>query len=437
MNAKKLLAGVLAGAMVLGTAAVPTLADDPNYKAKQKILPIVKKVTSVGSVSSKWWDPNTFSDAFRLTDKAVTISFYQKTPGKAAEVQNELAYVNLYSSDTGAMYGSQEADASYSAGKKANMVEYICVRGDAWAYSGTGGNMVWTDEGEIDGSQIGKDVTFEKIEDLPDSWSDNWYAGAQKVGNVTTINAYVSNGVAYMTVACRNKGDSQGVVTKTTVPVGKKNVFICLGSGSEGGTISDIKYCYASVSENEVISKASKTTFTYNGKYQKPTISVKDKAGKTIPSSNYTVKYSNAKSKDAGTYQATLTFKAGSDYDSLLPRVYNYTIKKASQKIVVNKSKITAKVVDKKLKKVKKNKTYSVVVNAKSAKITKKSQLKVSSSKSSAVSAKVTKLKSGKYTVAITVKKGCKKGTYKVRFAASELKNYAESATKEIKVYVK
>ena len=52
----------------------------------------------------------------------------------------------------------------------------------------------------------------------------------------------------------------------------------------------------------------AKTDYTYNGKVQKPAVVVKDAKGKTIPASNYTVKYASG-CKNAGTYKVTVTFK--------------------------------------------------------------------------------------------------------------------------------
>ena len=52
----------------------------------------------------------------------------------------------------------------------------------------------------------------------------------------------------------------------------------------------------------------SKTRFTYNGKTQKPKVTVKNAKGKVIPASNYTVKYSG-KCKNVGKYKMILTFK--------------------------------------------------------------------------------------------------------------------------------
>ena len=53
----------------------------------------------------------------------------------------------------------------------------------------------------------------------------------------------------------------------------------------------------------------SKTAFTYNKKVQKPKVIIKDSKGDTIDSSNYTVTYSNKKSKKVGKYTVIIIFK--------------------------------------------------------------------------------------------------------------------------------
>lgn len=52
----------------------------------------------------------------------------------------------------------------------------------------------------------------------------------------------------------------------------------------------------------------SKTTYVYNGKAKKPSVTVKDSKGKTIRSSNYTISYSSGR-KRAGTYKVTVKLK--------------------------------------------------------------------------------------------------------------------------------
>ena len=72
--------------------------------------------------------------------------------------------------------------------------------------------------------------------------------------------------------------------------------------------------CGYTTTKTETINKIascslSKTTYTYNGKVQKPTVTVKDSKGKTIASSNYTLTYSNKNSKAYGKYTVKITFK--------------------------------------------------------------------------------------------------------------------------------
>lgn len=55
--------------------------------------------------------------------------------------------------------------------------------------------------------------------------------------------------------------------------------------------------------------KLSKTSFKYNKKVQKPGVVVKDSKGNIIDASNYTVTYSNKKSKKVGEYKVTIKFK--------------------------------------------------------------------------------------------------------------------------------
>ena len=77
---------------------------------------------------------------------------------------------------------------------------------------------------------------------------------------------------------------------------------------------SKCSVCGAVITKQTTIAKASKvsiskTKYTYNGKVLKPTLTVKDSAGKTIASKYYTVKWSNSKSKAVGKYTVTVTFK--------------------------------------------------------------------------------------------------------------------------------
>ena len=55
--------------------------------------------------------------------------------------------------------------------------------------------------------------------------------------------------------------------------------------------------------------KLSKTTFKYNKDVQVPTVKIKDSKGNTIAEENYTITYSNKKSKKVGEYKVTIKFK--------------------------------------------------------------------------------------------------------------------------------
>ena len=55
--------------------------------------------------------------------------------------------------------------------------------------------------------------------------------------------------------------------------------------------------------------KLSKTTFKYNKKVQIPTVKVNDSKGNAIDEENYTITYSNKKSKKVGEYKVTIKFK--------------------------------------------------------------------------------------------------------------------------------
>ncbi len=58
-----------------------------------------------------------------------------------------------------------------------------------------------------------------------------------------------------------------------------------------------------------VVVELSKKVFTYNKKVQKPSAKIYDGYGTEIESSNYTISYSNEKSKKIGEYSVNITFK--------------------------------------------------------------------------------------------------------------------------------
>lgn len=162
----------------------------------------------------------------------------------------------------------------------------------------------------------------------------------------------------------------------------------------------------------------SKNVFTFNNNVQKPTISTID--GKALTEGvDYTVQWSNPSSKNAGTYVVTVIGKGA--YTGMANA--NYEINKAA-----NPLKVIAKTVKVKSSKLKK-KSQTLKVS-KVVKFTKKGQgtltyKKVKGSKKIAINKK-----NGK----VTVKKGLKKGTYKVKvkIKAAGNANYNASAFKTV-----
>lgn len=180
----------------------------------------------------------------------------------------------------------------------------------------------------------------------------------------------------------------------------------------------------SNVKSSKKIYKASKITlskssFTYNGKVQRPTVSVKDSQGKVIEKSNYTISWSNKSTKNAGTYKVKVTFKGNSYIGS--KTLTNKITKKANTITNVTLLKYTLNAAA--LKKSSKSFKISATVqdNAK----------KTFTLKSVPQTAKkyISITKAGK----VTVTKGLKAGTYKinVQINAEATANY--SAAKVVK----
>ena len=70
----------------------------------------------------------------------------------------------------------------------------------------------------------------------------------------------------------------------------------------------------------------SNNTYIYNGKTQKPVVTVKDKNGVKLSASYYTVKYGNTESKNVGEYLLTVSFKNG--YSGSVKKYYKITPRK-------------------------------------------------------------------------------------------------------------
>lgn len=127
---------------------------------------------------------------------------------------------------------------------------------------------------------------------------------------VTTKATCTKEGV--MTYKCKNCTDSytkpiaktahsyKTTVTKATTSKNGSKVTKCTVCGAVQSTVTIAKVSKV---------KLNKTSFTYNGKTQKPTVTVTDANGKTLKQgTDYTVKYSKGR-KNVGQYTVTVTFK--------------------------------------------------------------------------------------------------------------------------------
>jgi len=165
----------------------------------------------------------------------------------------------------------------------------------------------------------------------------------------------------------------------------------------------------------------SATSLPYNGKAQVP--AVKTVGGKAlVASTDYDVSYSNAASKNAGTYTLTVTGKGA--YAGTATASYKIVQAKNSAKAAkakVSKS-FKAKALKKKAQTVKLPKVKAAFGKAKWA-VAKKDKKKV------------LKLKGGK----VVVKKGAKKGAYTIKLKAKvkATKNWTAAKTKTVTVKVK
>ena len=186
----------------------------------------------------------------------------------------------------------------------------------------------------------------------------------------------------------------------------------------------------ASLAKAKVV--LSKTAFTYNGKAQKPAIkTIKGLALKA--GTDYTVKWSDASSKKAGTYTVTVTGKG--NYSGTTKATYKINKAANTLKVKGKQAKIKRSELKKKAKKLAVQKVI---------KVTKKGQGKMSYK---FVSAKKGKKSFNKYfkinqkngEVTIKKNKKMKKGTYqvKVKVKAAGNANYKASAWKTVTFKVK
>jgi len=130
-------------------------------------------------------------------------------------------------------------------------------------------------------------------------------------------------------------------VTKATLTKNGKIEKKCSVCGYVASSSSTIRRIYSV--------KLSYTSYTYNGSIRKPTVTVKDSAGKTISSGNYTVTYASGR-KYVGKYKVTVTFKGNYSGTKTLYFTINpakttvSSLTAGSKKLTVNIAKKTSQV---------------------------------------------------------------------------------------------
>lgn len=176
-------------------------------------------------------------------------------------------------------------------------------------------------------TQIGLDVFYECSDDLVICGNAGSYAEKYAAANALTFAACEhtdSHVDGAIDATCTKEGytgdttcnDCGAVIYGKTIPKTthqNKTTTTKATTSKNGSVVTKCTVC-GNVESNVTIAKIatirlSKTAFTYNGKAQKPAVTVKDSKGKALKAgSDYTVVYS-AGCKAVGQYTVTVTFK--------------------------------------------------------------------------------------------------------------------------------
>ena len=210
--------------------------------------------------------------------------------------------------------------------------------------------------------------------------SDTSIVSLGYVGKVMNIEA-LKEGECDITVTTKNGKKAVCHIVVKKAGDHKYDSTIEKASTSKDGKIIDKCSRCGDVKVSQIISHPTKvvlnnSNFVYDGKVKTPTVTVTSADGKTVDSANYDISYANGR-KDAGTYDVKVTFK-GNYTGSLTTK---FTIAKANQslkiklpkkkmkvgakakiKITANKGhgKVTYKVSNKKIAKIKKGKLVAL-----------------------------------------------------------------------------
>ena len=222
--------------------------------------------------------------------------------------------------------------------------------------------------------------------------SDTSIVSLGYVGNVMNIEA-LKEGECDITVTAKNGKKAVCHIVVKKAGDHKYDSTIEKASTSKDGKIIDKCSRCGDVKAAQIISHPIKvvlnnSNFVYDGKVKTPTVTVTSADGKTVDSANYDISYANGR-KDAGTYDVKVTFK-GNYTGSLTTK---FTIAKANQSLKIKSPKKKMKVGAKAKIKIKANKGHGKVTykvsNKKIAKIKK---------------GKLVALKKGKVKLTVTLK---------------------------------
>lgn len=239
--------------------------------------------------------------------------------------------------------------------------------------------------------------------------SDTSIVSLGYVGNVMNIEA-LKEGECDITVTAKNGEKAVCHIVVKKAGDHKYDSTIEKASTSKDGKIIDKCSRCGDVKVAQIISHPTKvvlnnSNFVYDGKVKTPTVTVTSADGKTIDSANYDISYANGR-KDAGTYDVKVTFK-GNCTGSLTTK---FTIAKANQSLKIKSPKKKMKVGARAKIKIKANKGHGKVTykvsNKKIAKIKKGKLVAVKKGKVKlTVTLKATKnYKQKKVTITIKVK---------------------------------
>lgn len=179
---------------------------------------------------------------------------------------------------------------------------------------------------------IGYD-TFLNCEKL----KDVYYSGTESEWANISISDYGNDSLLNANIHFNYKEPCKTHTYKTTITKAT--------TSKNGSVVTKCTVC-GNVSKNTTIYypktiTLSKTSYTYNGKAQKPNVTVKDSKGNKIASSNYTVTYQSGR-KNVGKYTVTIKFKG--NYSGTVKKIFTIKPKSTSiSKLTAGKKKFTVK----------------------------------------------------------------------------------------------